>query len=187
MTKIKSIFLFIIICFGFSPAVAEDKKPGRVEISFDYNRAARDYANNQFAVWIEDLNGNLVKTLFVTEFTASKGWKIRKETLPTWKKKANLSTLEKEDIDAISGATPKAQRLVFSWEETSGDRSVLSSGDYNYFVECNYYWEDTVLYSGRIRVGDKKNSSKAVALFSTESAKKYTLIENVTAQFIPHQ
>ena len=49
--------------------MADDDIVGRVEISFDYNRAERDYANNQFAVWIEDQDGNLIETLFVTEIS----------------------------------------------------------------------------------------------------------------------
>lgn len=185
MIKMIPLILLMFIFSGIQLALAEDTKPGRVEISFDFNRADRDYANNQFAVWIEDLEGNLVRTLFVTKFTATKGWKIRKETLPTWKKKANISYLKKDDIDTISGATPKAGRLIFTWEEKNGDSSFLPSGDFKYFVECNYYWEDTVLYSGKIRVGNNKDTSKAVARFSRESAKKYNLIENVTAEFIP--
>lgn len=170
---------------GYSSALAEDIEYGRVEISFDYNRADRDYANNQFAVWIEDLKGNLIKTLFVTKFTATKGWKIRKEALPTWKKKANISALKKEEVDAISGATPKAQRLFFIWEERSGDSSFLPSGEYNYFVECNYFWEDTVLYAGRIRVGSMRDINRAAARYSTENAHNYNIIENVAAKFIP--
>lgn len=134
---------------------------------------------------IVHLNGSLVRTLFVTKFTATKGWEIRQETLPTWKKKANISVLKKEEVDGITGATPKAQRLIFIWEEKSGDNTFLPSGEYNYFVECNYFWEDTVLYAGRIRVGNKKDMSRAVARYSTESAKNYNIIENVAAKFIP--
>ena len=170
-----------------SQVLAEDIKTSRVEISFDYNRADRDYANNQFAVWIEDLDGNLVKTLFVTRFTATKCWKSRKETLPTWKEKANISTLKKDVFDTISGATPKAQQLVFTWKENSSDGSSIPSGEYRYFVECNYYWEDTVLYRGTIIVGNNTDTSKAVTHFSTENAKDYALIENVAAKFIPSQ
>ena len=125
--------------------------------------------------------------MFVTEFTATKGWESRQEALPTWKKKAKLSQLKKDEVDAISGATPKAKRLFFTWEVKTGDSSVSTSRDYKYFVECNYYWEDIVLYGGNIRVGNNKDTSVAVAQFSTESAKDYDIIENVTAEFIPLQ
>ena len=63
--------------FWGRPALAEDDILGRFTISFDYNRAQLDYANNQFAVWIEDQDGSLIETLLVTEFTATKGWESR--------------------------------------------------------------------------------------------------------------
>lgn len=114
MTKIISFGLLMFLLAGVRPAFAKDTQLGQVEISFDYNRADRDYANNQFAVWIEDLDGHLVRTLFVTKFTATKGWKTRKETLPTWKEKSNISQLKKDEVDAIAGATPLAQQITFT-------------------------------------------------------------------------
>lgn len=101
--------------------------------------------------------------------------------------KAGISTMQKDAVDSMSGATPKAQRLLYTWAEQSGDSTILPAGAYNYFVECNYFWEDTVLYSGTIRVGKKIDSNTAVARYSTESAKKYNIIENVTATFIPQK
>ena len=161
--------------------------PGRIEISFDYNRADRDYANNQFAVWLEDPAGNLVETLFVTEFTATRGWKIRKEALPTWRKKASIGQLSRDEIDATAGATPPAQTLVYGWDIPAGEDSTPVPGIYHYYVECNYYWEDTVLYKGKIRVGDTGGKSTAIPQFSTDSARNYHIIENVSAEFIPHR
>lgn len=182
VTRAILFFLFFSFSAGFQSVYAEGKQLGQVEISFDYNRADRDYANNQFAVWIEDLDGNLIKTLFVTHFTVTKGWKTRKEALPTWRKKANISHLEKKDVDTISGATPKGGRLYFTWETDQDDGSFVPARDYNYLVECNYYWEDTVLYKGMIQLGKNEDSSKASPKFSTKNAKKYNLIENVKAK-----
>lgn len=68
MVKLIALFLLMMVS-GHSPALSEDINYGRVEISFDYNRAARDYANNQFAVWIEDLKGNLVNTITLLSAT----------------------------------------------------------------------------------------------------------------------
>ena len=38
---------------------------GKLKISIDFNRSSTP-ASNQYAVWIEDMDGNVVKTLFVT-------------------------------------------------------------------------------------------------------------------------
>lgn len=40
---------------------------GKLKISIDFNRSSTP-ASNQYAVWIEDMDGNVVKTLFVTNF-----------------------------------------------------------------------------------------------------------------------
>ena len=190
MTKTTPYFVVFLVLLWTCNSSAMDStdapSPGRIEISFDYNRADRDYANNQFAVWIEDTDGKLVETLFVTEFTVTRGWKIRKEALPTWRKKASIGQLNKDQIDAIAGATPPAHTLVYSWDVKAGDGSTAVPETYNYFVECNYYWEDTVLYSGEIQVGNTAQKSTAVPRYSTDSARNYNIIENVSAEFIPH-
>lgn len=80
---------------------------GILEISFDFARGTTP-ASSQFAVWIEDSSGNLVKTLYVTNFTANGGYAKRKESIPTWVSKAKPSVLPEAELDAISGATPQA-------------------------------------------------------------------------------
>ena len=48
----------------------------RLEISFSYANVRR-IASSQFAFWIEDLNGNYIDTLYVTQWTAQGGYKRR--------------------------------------------------------------------------------------------------------------
>ena len=42
-----------------------------VEVNFDY-KAMSGFASNQFALWVENENGDVVKTMFVTDFTGVK-------------------------------------------------------------------------------------------------------------------
>lgn len=157
----------------------------KVEITFDFNRIEKDYANNQFAVWIEDLSGSLVKTIFVTKFTAKKGWKEREEALPEWTKKSNISKLKKKQVDAISGATPSAQTLIYEWKGDNSEGDYVEAGEYKYFVEANYLWDNEVIYSGSIYFGEEENSSIAEAWYSSDEASKSNIIENVSAKYIP--
>lgn len=182
MKKFLALFTFFLL-FGYGqPGFAEDKQLGTVMISFDFNRVTPDYANNQFAVWMEDMNGNLIKTIFVTQFTAEGGWDYRDDALPTWTKKSRISTLKKKEVDAISGATPKAQRLVYKWRGEDAENRFLPAGKYRYVIEANYYWDAVVVHSGTIKIGDKRDKHRADA---NDSAKKYDIIENVSAEFIP--
>ncbi|MEH0020356.1 MAG: DUF2271 domain-containing protein [Desulfobacter sp.] len=182
------IILILFVLLGYQkPVLAQNEQLGSVIISFDFNRAKQDYANNQFAVWIEDLEGKLVKTIFATNFTAKGGWKYRPESLPAWTQKSNISGLTEKEVDAISGATPKSQRLVYKWNGDDSEHNFLPAGKYKYFVEVNYYWDSAAVFSGIIEIGDSANSTIAKATYSTEDAKKYDLIENVAAEYISRQ
>jgi len=46
----------------------ENRSKGTLEISFDFKRQGT-IASNQYAVWIEDDKGKLIKTLYVTRYT----------------------------------------------------------------------------------------------------------------------
>lgn len=53
-------------------AVQEDEVDAdinKIEISFDYTRMST-HASNQIAVWVEDKSGQLIKTIYVSDFTA---------------------------------------------------------------------------------------------------------------------
>lgn len=62
---------------------------GKLKISIDFNRSSTP-ASNQYAVWIEDMDGNVVKTLFVTNFTSNGGYAVREDSIPTWVAHANV-------------------------------------------------------------------------------------------------
>ncbi|MCD8029788.1 MAG: DUF2271 domain-containing protein [Bacteroides sp.] len=89
--KTKSMLVSALVCIGMIAACggttnrsqagdpedsrSEDgKKIGKLEITVDYKRQD-GRGSNQYAVWVEDAVGNLVKTLYVTQFTADGGYK----------------------------------------------------------------------------------------------------------------
>ena len=68
-----------------SGAVAAPASKGAfsVAITFDYKRMDTA-ASNQIAAWVEDKDGNVVRDLGATRFTATGGFARRKEALPLW-------------------------------------------------------------------------------------------------------
>ena len=110
----------------------------------------------QFAVWIEDLNGNFVQTLTVTKKAATNTWVSgpengRPEALPVWKHRSSNSITA---IDAESSATPKGTVAVTQSADklTTGQTYVVflevnSSFDYNDTWPKNAK-EDSPGYSG---------------------------------------
>ena len=64
------ILILAILLSGIAVAQSSKKavKAHTLEVSFDYQRQAGP-GSNQYAVWIENEKGNVVKTLFVTSYT----------------------------------------------------------------------------------------------------------------------
>jgi hypothetical protein len=165
-----------------------------VTISFDYQKQS-GYASNQFAVWIEDGNGALVKTLFATRFTATGGYRTRPDAIPLWVERAGLAN--KPNVDAFSGATPKSGQLAYSWDLTDESGKRVPDGTYRFFVEGTLRWKNRVLYSGELALNGEpvmaaaeaqyiyEASSDAPAL--TDESPEHDMIGPVTAQYAPPQ
>ena len=68
----------------------------------------------QFALWIQDSNGNFCQTIFATKKASNKKWIFapksgRPESLPVWYHscKNSYASESKNEMDAVSSATPK--------------------------------------------------------------------------------
>ena len=122
----------------------------QIKIQFDYQHM-HTIASNQFAVWVEDAEGNLVKTLYVTGFTGSRrGYRNRDMSLPKWVGVANPEEMSDEEIDGISGATPSQGTLAYTWALTTDRGETVMDGVYHVYVEGALFWESEVLFSAGI-------------------------------------
>ena len=163
-----------------------------VTVSFDYAKQ-QGYATNQFAVWIEDESGKLVKTLFVTEFTAKGGYEKRPDAIPTWVDRANLSTAK--EADAVSGATPKSGKLSYVWDLTDQNGVRVQNGIYTFVVEGTLRWKNQVMYSGTITLNGEAATAEGSAEYTfaasddapalTPESPESGMIANVVAAYIP--
>ncbi|MDR0434102.1 MAG: DUF2271 domain-containing protein, partial [Gracilibacteraceae bacterium] len=133
-----------------------------IALSFDFERQA-GYASNQFAVWIEDAGGNLVKTLYATGFTAEGGYIKRPESIPTWVEKSGLARLAQAEVDAVTGATPNSGALSYTWDLTDAGGDAVPAGEYVFVIEGSLRWQNRVRYTGGITVGGEPSVSEAVA------------------------
>ena len=121
-----------------------------IEITFTYQRGTT-IASNQLAVWIEDEEGTMVKTLLVTDFTAGRrGYRNRTMSLPVWVASADPESMTNQEIDALSAATPRPGELVYVWDFTNEAGEKVPEGIYTIHVEGTFYWESDVLYTAVI-------------------------------------
>ncbi|MBO6029420.1 MAG: hypothetical protein J6P75_09500, partial [Bacteroidales bacterium] len=83
----------LMLCAVAALMASCSSEPGSLELSFQYNKQPGP-GYNQYAVWIENVDGQVVKTLYVTEFTAkgrsrdgskpARGYTYRTSCTPTW-------------------------------------------------------------------------------------------------------
>ena len=183
--RILTLGLVLLACASTLGAQSVEAT-GRVTITYTFNRLPR-IASNQLAIWIEDADGEFLRTLMVTDFAGRKaGWKRRPQTLVRWRQAAGVEALPKREIDAVSAATPPSGTHSVDWDLRDRDGRGVPRGTYRYRVEGNIYWDSTVLWTGTIEVGGGSQTSRGAAVYSpagTEAAG--ALISEVSALYQP--
>ena len=153
------------------------------ELTFSFTRQS-GHATNQFAVWIEDAQGQYVKTLYATRFTANGGWKRRAASVPVWVRQSGLSNMSKDQIAAVSGATPKTGTLVYKWDGTDSRGTLVPPGDYVLILEGTLRWENQVLYRAPVLLGRGSAAARVNAEYTGNSTAERAMIRDVRVQVL---
>ena len=141
MKKITSIIAFLAM--GMASVFARE-----VKISVGAGENWKGKHTPQFAIWLEDTNGNYLQTLYVTKKASKISWifapkKGRPESLPVWyhaSKHATTKTAKKDkanenlDIDAVTSATPKGG-IIFNSEIP--DETCVIKAEFNVSFDYN--------------------------------------------------
>ncbi|MCL2752425.1 MAG: DUF2271 domain-containing protein [Firmicutes bacterium] len=175
---------------------APENVSGEVVITFDYERQSGS-ASNQYAVWIEDMDGNYINTVYATQWTATGGYTSRPDSIALWVEKSSIAAMPDYYVDAISGATPRSsgsQSYTWNLKDINGD--TVSFGKYKFYVEGTLRWKNYVLYSGVIEINDVPATVQADADFIYEASDRQSaltsdstenkMIGAVTAKYNPH-
>lgn len=150
----------------------------RLDITFDYQRGG--IASSQYAIWVEDAIGRPVRTIFVTRFTATRGFSERPDAVPTWVARANPAQMTPDQVDAVSGATPSNGRLHYIWDGKDDQGKTISAGTYTVFLEGTLYWNTRVLYSAQVQWGGPSSASLPVKVHKTgTSDRNKDVLDNV--------
>ena len=126
--------------------------------------AGKNHNHPSFAIWVEDLDGNYIETLYVTEYFA-KGvfghgesepgkWKNeagevrRPAALPYWSHKRNIKagdglyapSPETEVPDALTSATPKGNFVLKTGTKAGKEKKYRILFEVNQPWDSNDYW-----------------------------------------------
>ena len=98
----------------------------------DFELSYRDELAPQTAVWVENAEGEFVKTLYVSGFSGHA--KEQQVNLPVWAKSSEF-----EDVDAITGASIDLGHHIYIWDLNDHTGKKVGSGEYKIFVEVSYW------------------------------------------------
>jgi len=188
----KKIISLLFVCTVSTLLASCASKPGTVELSFNYTKQAGP-GSNQYAVWIEDAAGKVVKTLFVTEFTSkgrsrdgskpARGYTYRTSCMPTWVKHVGAESLTDEQMDAFTGATPAQSGVqTFTWDFTDQAGKPVAKGTYRVYLEATYNGNSVVTYTGTVTSGQKPGELKLDKSYMEKSEDRKDMISDVTAK-----
>ena len=162
LTKIITAVLAVMLAV---PAMGQNKGKS-LEVSFNYEKQGGP-GSNQYAVWIENDKGNVVKTLFVTSFTAKgrargnapaqRGYVMRPACVPTWVKVAKAS------------------------EQTDQQGKAVPQGTYKVFVEATLYNNSDIIYSGTFSTKDKAGNVTLTSKLTEPDEQHKNMVTNVKA------
>lgn len=167
----KKFISVILVLVSFAAAFAKE-----ISVKVTPGENWKEKREPQVAVWLEDEDGNYIRTLYVTERASHKSWIFspkegRPESLPVWYGASkNGSTSDKEaaspatasapslsrSLDAVTGATPKSE-LNLTAQIEEGDYIIKAefnnSFDYNDFYtkkNSGVNGQPSVVYSAKI-------------------------------------
>ena len=191
--KTRNLIIAVLIAFMAIPAMAQgSKNASQVELSFNYQKQS-GAGSNQYAVWIENSEGKVVRTLYVSKFTTQgramgdqqrrRGYTFRPTCVPTWVKNAKAEEMTDEQIDAVTGATPAQSGVqTFTWDFKDADGKTVPAGNYKIFLEATLYFNSIVLYSGSFSTSDKAGAISLTSKLTEEDEQHKNMITEVKAQ-----
>ena len=193
-SNMKKAFFILILCAIPALMAFLAPKAGDLEISFNYDKKP-GAGSNQYAVWIENAQGQVVKTLFVTQFTskgrsrggakAERGYTFRPTCMPTWVKHVDAENLSDEQMDAFTGATPASSGVqTFIWDFTDQAGKPVPAGEYRFYVEATYNGPSIVTYSGTVSSGQKAGDLGFKTEYVEESEDRKDMISDVRVRIL---
>jgi len=124
----RSTFTLLILLVALISAKAQT--PGTLTVTTTTSTAGGNFApKNIVAIWIEDDQGNFVKTLLAYAQT-------RKTHLNTWEANTTAAGSPFNVVDAITGATRSSHGTrTCTWNGTDVDGNIVADGTYHVWME----------------------------------------------------
>jgi len=178
MKKIISTISLMILCLGM--LCAKD-----ITISVGAGENWKQKREPQLAIWLEDTEGNYIKTLYVTERASHKSWIMgpkegRPESLPVWYHASKFAPSKNAapdlKLDAVTSATPKGG-IIF--DAKLEDKTYVLKAEFNTSFDYNDFYtkknsgvngQPSVVYEAVIPADFNKDSEEIRLTFAGTGA-----------------
>ncbi|MCH4158324.1 MAG: hypothetical protein LKF34_07000 [Acidaminococcaceae bacterium] len=197
LLRLGCLLVLLLVCAGCALGVVTRApggvpKPsvptlGLVKFTFPVHRQAGD-REDQYALWLENpRTGTHFKTLAVTSYVATQGFKKDPGILPVWEQHAGIVFMigpREKDVNVMLVPTPPSGTRTYLWYcDNDAGTEAMPAGTYRYYLEGNSRKKAHVLYAGSITIGTKPDRSQALA--ETVTGVQPQVVGTVQAAFIP--
>jgi hypothetical protein len=155
---------------------------GRLTISYQLRAADSLVPSFQTAIWLEDLEGNYLKSVLVSEYLSYGGY--NDTTICTnWIKKAGWDSVSLETFDAVTVATPPVGENSLEIDCRTAN---LAVGRYRFCVQTHIIEEYNIMCSGVIDIGDMESERRGEPEYlPARHPDADRVLENVKATYKP--
>ncbi len=180
----KNQIVFVFVAITILMALPAGLFAREIKINVIPGENWKEKREAQAVIWFEDLNGNYIQTLYVTERAARKNWIFspkegRPESLPVWynaskydaaKSAKKEKGLEGAEFDVVTNATPKSGIQITSQipdEDFVLKAEFNTSFDYNDFYtkkNSGVNGQPSVVYSTALSASALANSNGRITM-----------------------
>jgi len=170
-----------LACAGTHVAVSAPAAAGQIVVSFLYMPPSQIEPTYHTAMWLEDKDGKMLKTLFVSTELSVNEYK-QGDACPDWLKQASWAKAEKSLVDAVTGPTPNVGggTLAFDLAQLG-----IAPGSYRFCFQVHIVEKYNVLYRGMVDAGTKAQDVKIEILHAGKPAGAEELVKDVIVQYVP--
>ena len=156
-------------------------RPGGSWLAFLYMPPSQVEPTYHTAIWLEDKDGKLLKTLFVSTELSVNEYK-QGDACPDWIKQASWAKAEKSMVDAVTGPTPNVGGGTLSFDLA---QLGIAPGSYRFCFQVHIAEKHNVLYRGMVDAGTKAQDVNIEILHAGKPAGAEELVKDVIVQYVP--
>ena len=92
--------------------------------------------------------------------------------------------MKPEEVDAISAATPRQNKTyIISWDFTDAKGKMVEDGIYYCYLEGTLYFNDRVIHSYEIQVGEEVIITKGNTIYTNEESRYKNMLSNIRVSY----